>query len=256
MRVLDLFSGIGGFSLGLERAGMETAAFCEIEDFPRRVLAKHWPDVPCYTDVRTLTKDKLIEDEIMADTKSTGARQNDRGIRQGTQGISRGEGTDWRREKTSGTGAGSIDIICGGYPCQPFSLAGKREGAEDDRHLWPEFFRLVQEIRPAWVIGENVAGHINMGLDRVLADLEGASYQCQTFCIPACAVDAPHRRDRIWIVGHTTELQCNGELNNGKSEQTTNFRTWKFKWPGHYGARHTNSVRTARARRAQRIGPV
>jgi len=135
MKVLDLFSGIGGFSLGLERAGMETVAFCEIEEYPRRVLAKHWPDVPIYNDVRTLTKERLDSD-----------------------------------------GIGPIDLICGGYPCQPFSTAGKRRGAEDDRHLWPEVNRLISEYRPSWFIGENVAGHISMGLDQVLSDLEGQDY--------------------------------------------------------------------------------
>ena len=157
LKVLDLFSGIGGFSLGLERTGgFETVAFCEIEPFPRRVLAKHWPEVPCYEDVRELT----------------------------------------------GADIGPVDVICGGYPCQPFSSAGKRQGAADDRHLWPEFMRLVAELRPAWVIGENVAGHISMGLDDVLADLEAEGYACRTFVIPACAVGAPHRRDRVWTVAH------------------------------------------------------
>lgn len=157
LRVLDLFSGIGGFSLGLERTGgFETVAFCEIEEFPRRVLAKHWPEVPIHEDVRKLTA---------ADV-------------------------------------GPVDVICGGYPCQPFSTAGKRRGKEDDRHLWPEFNRLVAELRPTWVIGENVAGHISMGLDDVLSDLEGQGYACRTFVIPACAVDAPHRRDRCWVVAH------------------------------------------------------
>jgi len=160
MRVLDLFSGIGGFSLGLERAGMTTVAFCEYEDFPRRVLAKHWPNVPCYPDVRTLTKEQLAADGITA------------------------------------------DLICGGYPCQPFSHAGKRGGDEDDRHLWPEMFRLIDTIRPRWVLAENVAGHISMGLDDVLSDLEGAGYAWWTFVIPACAVDAKHRRDRVWIVAN------------------------------------------------------
>ena len=130
MRVLDLFSGIGGFSLGLERAGMETVAFCEIEEFPRKVLAKHWPGVPIHKDIRDLKGDAI----------------------------------------------GPVDLICGGYPCQPFSTAGKRRGKEDDRHLWPEYLRLIREIRPTWVIGENVAGHISMGLDQVLADLEGEGY--------------------------------------------------------------------------------
>lgn len=159
LRVLDLFSGIGGFSLGLERTGgFETVAFCEIEDFPRRVLAKHWPDVPCFSDIRKLTKEDLD---------------------------------------------GPVDVICGGSPCQPFSTAGRRRGAEDDRHLWPEFARLVDELRPSWVIGENVAGHVSMGLDDVLSDLEGQGYACRTFILPACAVGHAHRRDRCWTVAHS-----------------------------------------------------
>ena len=158
LRVLDLFSGIGGFSLGLERTGgFETVAFCEIEEYPRKVLTKHWPGVPIHRDVR----------------------------------------------KLKGADIGSVDVICGGYPCQPFSTAGKRAGKEDDRHLWPEFSRLVAELRPTWVIGENVAGHISMGLDDVLSDLEGQGYACRTFVIPACAVGAIHRRDRVWTIGHT-----------------------------------------------------
>lgn len=162
MRCLDLFSGIGGFSLGLERAGMETVAFCEYDEKARLVLKKHWPDVPMYNDVKTLTGEQLEKEGI----------------------------TD-------------IGLICGGYPCQSFSVAGKRKGQADDRHLWPEFFRLIKEIRPTWVIAENVAGHINMGLDSVLADLESEAYQCQTFLIGACAVDAQHRRDRVWIIANS-----------------------------------------------------
>jgi len=162
MKVLDLFSGIGGFSLGLERAGMETVAFCEIEEYPRKVLQKHWPDVPIYEDVRKLSKEELEKDGI----------------------------TD-------------IELICGGYPCQPFSVAGKQRGEDDDRHLWPEMYRLIKTIRPRWVIAENVAGHINMGLDTVLSDLEAEAYTWWTFVIPACAVDAKHRRDRLWIVGNS-----------------------------------------------------
>ncbi len=162
MNVLDLFSGIGGFSLGLQRAGMKTVAFCEIDPWCRAVLSKHWPNVPCFDDIRYLTYERL------------------------------------RREQLT-----DIDVICGGYPCQPFSVAGKRMGAEDDRHLWPEYFRLIQALRPTWVIGENVGGHINMGLDAVLSDLEGAGYSVRAFVIPAVAVDAKHRRDRVWIVAHS-----------------------------------------------------
>lgn len=157
LKVLDLFSGIGGFSLGLERTGgFETVAFCEIEEFPQKVLRKHWPNVPIFEDVRTI----------------------------------------------DATGLGRIDCVTGGYPCQPFSTAGKRRGHEDDRHLWPAMFAVIKAARPTWVIGENVAGHISMGLDTVLSDLESEGYTCRPFVIPACALDAPHRRDRVWVVAN------------------------------------------------------
>jgi len=162
MRVLDLFSGIGGFSIGLEKVGFETVAFCEIEKYCQEVLRLHWPDTPIYNDVRSLTAEQLRSDGIVRP-----------------------------------------DIIVGGYPCQPFSLAGVRRGEEDDRHLWPEVYRLIKEIRPTWGIFENVAGHITMGLDEVLSDLEAEGYAARPFVIPACGVDAPHRRDRVWIVAHT-----------------------------------------------------
>jgi DNA (cytosine-5)-methyltransferase 1 len=163
VNVLDLFSGIGGFSLGLERAGMRTVAFCEIEPYARAVLKKHWPNVPCYEDVRTLTAERLKAD-----------------------------------------GIGPIDVISGGFPCQPFSQIGKQLAEKDVRHLWPEYFRLIKECRPSWVIGENVVGLINLGLDTVLDDLEGAGYATRTFDIPAIAVGAPHNRRRLWIVANAT----------------------------------------------------
>lgn len=95
------------------------------------------------------------------------------------------------------------DVVTGGYPCQPFSLAGERRGEKDDRYLWPEMLRIIKASRPTWVIAENVAGHINLGLDQVLSDMERAGYACQAFVIPAVAVDAQHRRDRVWIIGYT-----------------------------------------------------
>jgi len=160
MKVLDLFSGIGGFSLGLEWAGMETVAMCEKDKFCRQVLAKHWPDITIHEDIRDLN------------------------------------GKDYK---------GSIDVVCGGFPCQPFSVAGKQLGKADDRHLWPEMLRVIKESAPTWVIGENVSGFVSMALDDVCSDLEGEGYRVQSFIIPACAVEAHHRRDRCWVVAYSDE---------------------------------------------------
>jgi DNA (cytosine-5)-methyltransferase 1 len=101
---------------------------------------------------------------------------------------------------------GTIDIITGGYPCQPFSLAGGRQGTEDDRHLWPSMLEIIKRARPTWVLAENVVGHITMGLDQVLADLESEGYAATAIVIPACAVDARHRRERVWIVANAKSI--------------------------------------------------
>ena len=162
LRVLDIFSGIGGFSLGLERAGMQTVAFCEIEPYCQAVLRKHWPDVPIYRDIRTLTGDTLARDGI------------------------------------------AVDVICGGFPCQDLSHAGKRAGLEGARSgLWSEYARLVGELRPRFVIVENVPGLLSLGMGTVLGDLAALGYDACWDCIPASAVGAPHRRDRVWVVGHS-----------------------------------------------------
>lgn len=174
MKALSLFSGIGGIDLASEWAGIETVAFCEREPFCQKVLAKHWPNIPIYDDVCTLTKERLEAD-----------------------------------------GIGTIDLIFGGYPCQPFSVAGKREGEDDDRFLWPEVKRLLEEIRPRWFVGENVAGHVTMGLDNVLSDLGNIDYSVQPFIIPACGVGAVHRRDRVFILSYTDSKRvCGAEEYN------------------------------------------
>lgn len=177
MRILDLFSGIGGFSIAAHWAGLETAAFCEQDKFCQKVLAKNFPGVPIFDDIKTLKGDQFN---------------------------------------------GSIDIVCGGFPCQPWSTAGKRAGSEDDRHLWPEMLRVIKEVRPTWVIGENVAGIINMALEDVCADLENEGFEVQSFVIPACAQNAQHRRDRVWIVGYSeharlasSEVGGSGKARNG-----------------------------------------
>lgn len=106
------------------------------------------------------------------------------------------------KEKLNDDGIGSIDLICGGYPCQPFSLAGQRQGANDNRHLWPEVFRLVKSIRPKFCVFENVYGHISMGYDQVASELEAVGYKTESFVIPSCAVGLPHKRERLWIVAY------------------------------------------------------
>lgn len=185
MRVLDLFSGIGGFSLAGHWAGMTTAAFCEIEPFCQKVLNKNFPGVPVYEDVRTITRQQLEKDGVMSDSDPIG-------------------------------------LICGGIPCQPFSVSGKQLGTEDERHLWPEMYRLVKEIRPTWVLVENVTGFIKLALDLIINDLENEDYQTGTFVIPAAAVGAPHKRERIFIVGHSKRSGCSREPWRRTREVTKN----------------------------------
>lgn len=184
---LSLFTGIGGLDLAAEWAGFETVGQCEWADYPTKVLESHWPGVPRWRDIRTLTKESFYER----------------------------------------TGLRTIDLISGGFPCQPFSLAGKRRGKEDDRYLWPEMPRVIEELRPRWVVGENVAGIVNMALDQVLSDLEGIGYSCQAFIIPACAVNAPHRRDRCAIVAHRSDSR-DGRLSvqPGKSQEACFNADW------------------------------
>jgi DNA (cytosine-5)-methyltransferase 1 len=156
LKVLDLFSGIGGFSLGLERAGFRTIAFCEIDSFCRRVLAKHWPDVPCHDDIMT-------------------------------------------REFQEG----EADVICGGFPCQDISVAGKGAGLAGERSgLFRELVRAIRLVRPRFAILENVAALLGRGMGAVLGDLAEIGFDAEWHCIQAAEVGAPHKRDRVWIVAY------------------------------------------------------
>lgn len=112
------------------------------------------------------------------------------------------------------------DLLTGGFPCQPFSIAGKRKGQRDDRFLWKEMLRIIQEYRPRWIVGENVAGIVNLGLDEVLSDLESADYAAKTFIIPACAVNAPHKRERVWIVAHSDHQPTANKIQAGREVVT------------------------------------
>jgi len=168
LKLLDLFSGIGGFSLGLERTGgFETVAFCEIDKFCQKVLRKHWPHVRQYTDIKTLTAAQLAADGI------------------------------------------TVDAICGGFPCQDISLAGGGAGMGEGTRsgLWSEYARLIGELRPRYVIVENVSALLGRGLDRVLGDLAQIGYDAEWHCIPASSVGAPHRRDRVWVVAYAKSIR-------------------------------------------------
>ena len=168
LRHVDLCSGIGGFSLGFEWAGLsKPILFCDTEPWCRKILAKNFPDVPIATDVKELANDpeRNVPD---------------------------------------------CDILTAGYPCQPFSVAGKQKGTEDDRHIWPYILRIVAHKRPTWCVFENVHGHVALGLDQVLLDLEAEGYSTRTFIVPACGVNAPHRRDRLWIVAYSDSERLQG----------------------------------------------
>lgn len=189
MNHLSLFSGIGGLDLAAEWAGIQTVGQCEIDEYCQKILKKHWPQVPKWNDIRRLTEKSFFEK-----TK-----------------LSR------------------VDIISGGFPCQPFSVAGKRKGKEDERYLWGEMFRVIKELQPDWVVGENVPGIINLALEDILIDLEGEGFETRTFVFPACAVGAWHRRYRVAIVGNRQKSRggrlsiCQGEP---QKEDT------HFMWPG------------------------
>ena len=188
LKHLDLFSGIGGFSLGLESSGLcETAAFCDYEPYCQKVLKKHWPHVPVYGNIKELTYERLKADGIK-----------------------------------------DIDIITGGYPCQPFSVAGRKKGEQDERHLWPEYLRLIQELRPSFVIGENVGGHVKLGLDTVLTDLASEGYATTTFSISASSIGANHQRERIWIIAYSNDLGRYDWIYNREGRQVSDNQEWNL----------------------------
>lgn len=200
MNAFELFAGIGGIALAEQMAGINVVALSEMAEFPTRVLQKNFPGIPILPDVTKINADQL---------------------------------------RKVGVDPGAIDIISGGFPCQPFSSAGKRKGTEDDRDLWPEMFRIIQEIRPTWIVGENVANFANMELDRTLNDLESSGYQARAFVLPAAAVGALHQRQRTFIVANTIGKRCTGmeiyeksrcsELDNQSYDNQAWHQTWSEK---------------------------
>jgi DNA (cytosine-5)-methyltransferase 1 len=204
VNVGSLFTGIGGFDLGLERAGMRVVWQCEQDEFCRRVLARHWPGVPCYPDVRALVADADATSPARFQEKCGDAEKEATGLRVGV--AERSSGVDMP------VCVPSVDVLCGGFPCQDISLAGKGAGIDGTRSsLWGEYARLVGELRPRYVIVENVAALLVRGLRRVLGDLAALGYDAEWDCLPASAFGAPHRRDRFWLVAYP-----NGEGEPGR----------------------------------------
>ena len=187
LKLLDLFSGIGGFSLGLESTGyFKTIAFVEKDKFCQQVLKKNFKNIPIESEVRNVKGDRY-----------------------------------------------AADIITGGFPCQPFSVAGKRRGTDDDRYLWDETIRIIRECKPRWFIGENVEGIINiqegMVLRQVQNDLEKEGFQVQCLVIPASGIGAWHQRKRVWIVAHSNSNRDRHEIRGSNGEEKEIQREYREK---------------------------
>lgn len=217
---IDLFSGIGGFALAASWAGFETEVFCEKEKYCQAVLIKRFGAYVTDSErVRKLQSERVIKDKRRRPSYGPPIIPEIRDF----------DGKLWK----------GATVLTGGFPCQPFSQAGKRRGKEDNRYLWPEMLRVINEARPYWVLGENVTGIINMELGTVLADLEGKDYEVQAVTIPAVAVNTPHRRDRVWIIAHDIKNSLNsrnggrGNGNQGGSErplQAERPNSWGLPW--------------------------
>lgn len=186
MNGLSLFSGIGGLDLAFNYAGGNILAFCEIDSFCQKVLHKHWPDVPIFPDIHNVSKEMIRN-----------------------AGISQ-----------------AVDIIYGGFPCQPFSVAGKqKKGKEDNRYLWPEFSRLVADFKPRWVVAENVPGILRIAADTVCSDLERQGYKVGIWNYEAAAVGAKHRRERVFFVAHTGRSLLQRRVKQGALRNEAQERT-------------------------------
>ncbi|KKL08359.1 hypothetical protein LCGC14_2576650 [marine sediment metagenome] len=265
---LSLFSGIGGIDLAAEWAGFKTVLMVENNAYCQKVLRKHWPDVSIIGDIKDVTKETIQEaitnatsqrlqnktnkqemeeerggelqseqsgdTEAMAFPKGGGQYSQRQTIREGEKCPKPRSPNQYESGRTGDNKSISpITLITGGFPCQPFSVAGKQRGKEDDRYLWPEMLRVISEVRPTWVVAENVAGLLRMGFDDCISDLESAGYETTSFLIPACAVNAPHRRDRVFIVAHsinpgdrTSESGDNGDRAQGNEGIEQHLRVW------------------------------
>ena len=205
LRHFDVCSGIGGFSLGFRWAALsEPVAFCEIDPYCQKVLAKNFPNIPIFNDVKELVNDRPESTRTIPDH----------------------------------------DILTSGYPCQPFSVAGQRRGEEDERNIWRFVFEIVKRKHPTWCVFENVYGHIAMGLDQVLHDMESEGYTTQTFVVPACGLNAPHKRDRLWIVCNLADTESEGLQGLDKRSPTISTERDKITDIGTKDSRDKNVANT------------
>lgn len=219
MNVLSLFSGIGGLDLGLERAGMTIAGQVEIDPWCRKVLAKHWPEVPRHDDVRTAAEWWLSLADAQGERRGTPRPRRPAGNGAQRQGLAAeplgGAERDGSRP--------AVDLVCGGFPCQPVSLAGKGLAQADSRWLWPAFADVIRQLRPRYVLVENVPGLLGRGMGDVLGDLAALGYDAEWDSVPAAFVGAPHIRNRVWIVAYPQRRQLRHEPGrwNGASRPGT-----------------------------------
>ena len=210
MTHLDLFSGIGGFAIAAQNCGYTTIGFCEKEPYAQQILKERFG-----------AEDSRIHSNTNGGNGSAEPRKQQKELAAQHRGI-RPRLHD-NIFTLDGSDYAGVDLLTGGFPCQPFSVAGKRLGKEDDRALWPEMLRVINGANPRWIIGENVAGIVTMELDNILSDLESLGYSAWPIVIPACAVDARHRRDRVWIIARRSlgDSSSKGLSQRGRSERDT-----------------------------------
>jgi DNA (cytosine-5)-methyltransferase 1 len=272
MRHLDLFSGIGGFALAVEEIWPDSEhTFCDNDRYCQELLKLRFPNSKIYGDIKEIKSIADADrDGLQKQRKKQQASGNRQLFKNKAEGIfkarfdsdSDSNGFTGRKKKFNPTKAGKqaldesercVDLITGGFPCQPFSQAGKRRGTDDDRYLWPEMLRVIRFAKPRWVIAENVRGLLTMQngmvFEQVCSDLENSGYEVQPFIIPAVSVNAPHRRDRIWFVAHALGDKSDRKKKRRKLSETPGEQK-QIRTP--YGSAR-QSLRTASGRRSERF---
>ena len=292
MNHLDLFSGVGGFSYAVDQVWPNAEhIFCDNDKFCQQVLKKHWPNSKIYGDIREIITNPAVQrcgtgigdrEERQILYNKDGVSKEDKSERNGREcGASKiidpitntesGEsGEQTEQEGRQDFGGSGCDLLTGGFPCQPFSQAGRRRGTDDNRYLWPEMLRAIQLTKPTWVIAENVRGLLTIEsgvvFEQVCLDLEASGYEVQPFIIPAVAVNAPHRRDRVWIVAHKPgerrsgdRIQGSGRLGqcgrNGQNQRQNNYAKDSFSQRSGGGLESDGQILGGKSAKTKDAGP-